>query len=261
MRLAGKAALITGAATGIGAACARRFAAEGARVAIADINVERGEATAADCGGIFIRCDTGDVEQCRNAVNATVAAFGRIDILLCAAAHLGGNNPAHTMSADEWHAVNRVTLDGLFYCSKYAISAMLEQGQGGSIVHIASVEGMMGAAGHVAYVTAKSAVFGLTRSLAIDYGRHAIRCNAISPGIIDAGRPDIERFKQDPTVMQFWRDQTVLDRMGRPDEIAAAAVFLASDEASYVTGQNLAVDGGWTIGHPPLRWPSLEDPS
>jgi NAD(P)-dependent dehydrogenase (short-subunit alcohol dehydrogenase family) len=91
--------------------------------------------------------------------------------------------------------------------------------------------------------------------MAIDFGTRGVRVNAISPGIIDAGRPDIERLKQDPTVMRFWRDMTVLDRMGRPAEVAAAALFLASDEASYITGQNLAVDGGWTIGHPPLRWP------
>jgi meso-butanediol dehydrogenase / (S,S)-butanediol dehydrogenase / diacetyl reductase len=261
MRLHGKVALITGAATGIGAACARRFAAEGAQIAIADINRERGAATAAECNGIFIACDTGDAAQCRNAVEQTVQQFGRLDILLCAAAKLDGNNPAHAMPLEEWRAVNAVTLDGLFYCSKYALEQMLTQGGGGSIVHIASVEGMMGAAGHAAYVTAKSAIFGLTRSLAIDYGRYGIRCNAISPGIIDAGRPDIERFKKDPAVMQFWRDQTVLDRMGRPEEIAAAALFLASDEASYVTGQNLAVDGGWTIGHPPLRWPAEEEVS
>lgn len=111
----------------------------------------------------------------------------------------------------------------------------------------------MGAVGHAAYVTGKSALFGLTRSMAIDFGKHGIRVNAISPGIIDSGRPDIERYKQDPAIMQFWRDMTVLDRLGQPEEVAAAALFLASDEASYITGQNLAVDGGWTIGHPPVR--------
>ena len=123
---------------------------------------------------------------------------------------------------------------------------------GGSIILISSVEGISGVAGHVAYVTGKSALFGLTRSLAIDYGKHKIRVNAFSPGIIDSGRPDIEHLKQDPTHLRWWCDMTVLDRLGQPEEVAAAALFLASDEASYITGQNLAVDGGWTIGHPPI---------
>jgi NAD(P)-dependent dehydrogenase (short-subunit alcohol dehydrogenase family) len=157
------------------------------------------------------------------------------------------------MPEQEWRAVLAVTLDGVFYCSKYAVPAIQARG-GGAILNIASVEGMLGVAGHAAYVTGKSALFGLTRSLAIDYGKHNIRVNALSPGIIDSGRPDITQFKQDPTVMRWWRDMTVLDRLGRPEEIAAAALFLVSDDASYITGQNLAVDGGWTIGHPPLPW-------
>jgi NAD(P)-dependent dehydrogenase (short-subunit alcohol dehydrogenase family) len=258
MRLADKVALITGAATGIGAAIARRFGQEGARVVVADINESEGTRTSAAIDGLFVRCDTGQADQAANAVAQTVAMFGGLDILINAAAHLGGNHDAVEMSTEEWRAVLGVTLDGVFYCSKYAAQAILQRGNG-AIVNIASVEGMMGAAGHAAYVTGKSALFGLTRSMAIDFGTRGIRVNAISPGIIDSNRPDIQRYKQDPVVMQFWRDMTVLDRMGRPDEIAAAALFLASDEASYITGQNLAVDGGWTIGHAPLRWPEMLD--
>jgi len=254
MRLAGKIALITGGATGIGAAIARRFGQEGAQVMVADINDTAGPRTAAEVGGLFVRCDIGQSDQAASAVAQTVAAYGRLDILINAAAHLGGYHDAAEMSPDEWRSVLAVTLDGVFYCAKYAAQEMLRRG-GGAIVNIASVEGMMGAAGHAAYVTGKSALFGLTRSMAIDFGTRGIRVNAISPGIIDSGRPDIQRLKQDPAVMRFWRDMTVLDRMGRPEEVAAAALFLASDEASYITGQNLAVDGGWTIGHPPLRWP------
>ncbi len=254
MRLAGKIALITGAATGIGAAIACRFAEEGARVVVADINTEAGARTAKAAGGLFVSCDTGQAAQAAGAIEQTIQAYGGLDILVNAAAHLGGYHDAAEISAEEWQSVLRVTLDGVFFCSKYAAQAMLKRG-GGVILNIASVEGMMGAAGHAAYVTGKSALFGLTRSMAIDFGTRGIRVNAISPGIIDSGRPDIERYKQAPEVVRFWRDMTVLDRMGRPEEVAAAALFLASDEASYITGQNLAVDGGWTIGHPPLRWP------
>jgi NAD(P)-dependent dehydrogenase (short-subunit alcohol dehydrogenase family) len=155
------------------------------------------------------------------------------------------------MPEAEWREVLSVTLDGVFHCSKYALPEIVKRG-GGSIIHIASVEGMMGVANHAAYVTGKSALFGLTRSMAIDFGKHNVRVNAISPGIIDSGRPDLEKWKNDPATMKWWRDMTVLDRLGRPEEVAAAALFLASDEASYVTGVNLAVDGGWTIGHPPF---------
>jgi NAD(P)-dependent dehydrogenase (short-subunit alcohol dehydrogenase family) len=252
MRLKGKIALITGGASGIGKAIARRFAQEGAAITVADINEAAGQMIAADLQGIFVRCDTSQPNQARQAVDQCVATFGGLDILVNAAAHLGGMYDAAVMDEAEWRAVLGVTLDGVFYCSKYSLQAMLKRG-GGAIIHIASVEGMAGAAGHAAYVTGKSALFGLTRSMAIDFGKHGIRVNAISPGIIDSGRPDIDRYKQDPAHLRWWRDMTVLDRLGQPEEVAAAALFLASDEASYITGQNLAVDGGWTIGHPPLH--------
>lgn len=252
MRLANKVALITGGATGIGRAIALRFAQEGAQVTVADSNDHDGQQTAADAKGRFVHCDTAQAEQAQSAVAQTVATYGGLDLLVNCAAHIGGMHGVAAMPESEWRAVLNVTLDGVFYCSKYAVAAMLTRG-GGSIIHIASVEGMMGVASHVAYVTGKSALFGLTKSMAIDYGPHNIRVNAISPGIIDSGRPDIQRYKQDPAIMQFWHDMTVLKRLGQPAEVAATALFLASDEASYITGQNLAVDGGWTIGHPPLR--------
>jgi NAD(P)-dependent dehydrogenase (short-subunit alcohol dehydrogenase family) len=255
MRLANKIALITGGATGIGRAIALRFAQEGAQVMIADINDQDGQGVAAKANGRFVHCDTSQPGQAQAAVAETITAFGGLDVLVNAAAHLGGMNSVATMPEAEWRAVLNVTLDGVFYCSKYAVPEMVKRG-GGSIIHIASVEGMMGVAGHAAYVTGKSALFGLTRSMAIDFGKQKIRVNAISPGIIDSGRPDINRYKQDPVMMQWWRDMTVLDRLGQPEEVAAAALFLASEDASYITGQNLAVDGGWTIGHPPLVWPA-----
>lgn len=254
MRLANKIALITGGATGIGRAIALRFAQEGAQVMVADINDAAGQVTATAANGRFVHCDTSQPEQTQAAVAQTVAAFGGLDILVNGAAHLGGMNSVATMPEAEWRAVLSVTLDGVFYASKYAVPEMIKRG-GGSIIQIASAEGTMGVANHAAYVTGKSALFGLTRSMAIDFGKQRIRVNAISPGIIDSGRPDINRYKENPKIMQWWRDMTVLDRLGQPEEVAAAALFLASDDSSYITGQNLAVDGGWTIGHPPLPFP------
>ena len=254
MQLAGKVALITGGATGIGRAIALCFAQEGAQVSLADLNENAGLQTAQAAAGIFIPCDTSDGNQALTAVKRTVATYGGLDILVNCAAHIGGMHGVAELPESEWRDVLKVTLDGVFHCSKHAIPAMIQRG-GGSIIHIDSVEGMTGVASHAAYVTGKSALFGLTRSVAIDYGPRNIRVNAISPGIIDSGRPDIERFKEEPAVMQFWQDMTVLKRLGRPEEVTATALFLASDQASYITGQNLVVDGGWTIGHPPLLRP------
>ncbi|MBC8075550.1 MAG: SDR family oxidoreductase, partial [Chloroflexales bacterium] len=221
------------------------------RVAVADINEAAGHATAHEAGGIFVRCDTADPAQAQAAVAHAVAVFGGLDVLVNGAAHLGGFHDAAEMPEHEWRAVLGVSLDGVYHCSKYALPALVRRG-GGAVIHIASVEGMLGVRGHAAYVTAKSALYGLTRSMAIDFGKQGVRVNALSPGIIDSGRPDIERLKQSPAMLRWWRDMTVLDRLGRPDEVAAAALFLASDDAAYITGHNLVVDGGWTIGHPPI---------
>lgn len=245
----GRAALVTGGATGIGRAIAQRLAIDGASVVIADINNEAGQATARSLDAVFVHCDASREEDVRATVRKAHDLCGSVDILVTAAAHTGAHHAAADMPEAEWHEVMNVSLHGVFYAAKYAAIAMKEQGHG-SIIHIASVEGMTGAANHAAYVTAKSALFGLTRSMAIDYGRYGIRVNAVSPGIIDSGRPDIEHAKQDSARMTFWRGMTVLDRIGQPEEVAAAVAFLASNDASYITGQNLAVDGGWTIGYP-----------
>ena len=249
MNLTGRTALVTGGATGIGSAIVRRLAAEGVAVVIADINEGDGRAVEAEVGGRFVRCDVQRGEDTKAAVSYVVTEFGSVDILVTSAAHTGGFHSASEMPEEEWRSVIDVSLTGVFLSAKYAAAAMKTQGKG-SIIHIASVEGMTGAANHAAYVTAKTATYGLTRSMAIDYGRYGIRVNAISPGIIDSGRPDLEEGKADSERMAFWRSMTVLDRMGRPEEIASVAAFLASDEASYITGQNIAVDGGWTIGYP-----------
>jgi NAD(P)-dependent dehydrogenase (short-subunit alcohol dehydrogenase family) len=248
-RLEGKVAVVTGGATGIGAAICRRFAADGATVIVADINEADGAATARATGGQFVPCDCGDAESVSTLAKAASWEHGTVDILVTAAAHLGGYHDVAAMPETEWRDVMRVSLDGVYLVSHHFLPLMRRPG--GSIVHIASVEGITGARGHAAYVTAKSALFGLTRSMAIDYGKDGIRVNAVSPGIIDSGRPDIEAGKRDPKRLAFWRGMTVLDRLGQPEEVANLVTFLASDEASYITGQNIAVDGGWTIGYPP----------
>jgi meso-butanediol dehydrogenase / (S,S)-butanediol dehydrogenase / diacetyl reductase len=252
MRLQDKTAMVTGGATGIGQAIALRFAEEGASVTIADVNEPGGEKTAKEAGGLFVACDTSQPEEAAGAVASTVETFDGLDVLVNSAAHLGGYCDVSEMTEGEWRDVLAVTLDGVFHCSKYAVAEMITRG-GGSVIHISSAEAITGVATHAAYVAGKSALYGLTRSMAIDFGKRGVRVNCISPGIIDAGRPDLEELKQRPEVMRFWSEMTVLARMGRPEEVAAAALFLASDESSYVTGQNLAVDGGWTIGTMP--WP------
>lgn len=254
MRLENRVAVITGGATGIGSAIAGQCATEGARVAILDINDEQGQRTADANGGMFLHCDTsipGDVRAC---IDHVTEHFRGVDVLVTAAAYTAGHFTASNMPEEEWRRVMSVSLDGTFFAAKYAALSMKRQGKG-SIVHVASVEGMIGSANHVAYVTAKSALFGLTRSMAIDYGQHGIRVNAISPGIIDSGRPDIELGKSDPERVSFWQGMTVLGRLGQPTEVATVAAFLASDDASYITGQNIVVDGGWTIGPSPLNQP------
>lgn len=171
MRLDGKVAVITEGSTGIGSATAMRFAQEGCKVAIADINDPAGKATAEQAGGIYLHCDTAQSTQVQEVVNTTARTFGRLDILIASAAHLGGYADAGEMLETDWRAVMSVTLDGIFHSCKYAVQQM---GPGGSIVNIASVEGMMGAAGHAAYVTGKSAIFGLTKSMAIDFGKRGL---------------------------------------------------------------------------------------
>ncbi len=251
MMLSGKAALVTGSATGIGRAIAARLAGDGASVIVADINEGAGIATAESVGGTFVRCDIASDPSAQQAVEAAREVLGGLDILVNAAAITAGHHAAADMPLAEWRAGVAVSLEGAFHISRHAIPLMIERG-GGAIVHISSVEGVMGAADHVAYVTAKRGLLGLTESLAIDYGRHGIRVNAISPGIIDSDRADIRKAKLSPEHVRWWQDMTVLGRLGRPEEIASVAAFLVSDEASYLTGQNIVVDGGWTIGHPPI---------
>lgn len=250
-RLQDRVALITGAASGIGAACARRFAEEGALIAGVDLQKpvddswERVRATRAKSTfreGVDVR-EEGLVEA---AVQAAIADFGRIDILVNAAG-VGGGGPAHELAVEEWDRVVDINLKGSFLVAKHVLAQMVEQGSG-NVVHLASVEGLEGMSGSLPYNASKGGVVLMTKNMAIDYGRYGIRVNCLCPGLIETPLTaplKIEALAHIRATMQSWH---VLDRLGRPEEVAACALFLASDEASFVTGHSLVVDGGWTAG-------------
>jgi len=251
-RLEGKRALITGAASGIGAACALRFAQAGAAVAGLDVQQPADPAwkEAAELAprSHFGIADVSDEAQVTEAVAAAREALGGIDILVNAAGIAGGG-PAHLVQEGDWDRVLDVNLKGTWLVSKHVLPAMLEGG-GGSIVHIASVEGLEGFEGGSAYNASKGGVVLLTRNMAMDYGRRGIRVNAVCPGFIET--PLLESVLSDPAMAIYRdriRDAHQLGRFGKPQEIAQAALFLASDEASFVTGVALPVDGGFTAGH------------
>ena len=249
-RLEGKVAFITGAASGIGFACAQRFADEGASVAGLDLRqpAEWEQVEKAAAGARYFTADVRDEAATCLAVNTTVEAFGRIDILVTAAGVAGGG-PVHLLTAEEWDPVQNVNLKGTFLSAKAVLPTMMEQ-RSGSIITIASVEGIEGGEGASAYNASKGGVILLTKNLAVDYGRVGIRANAICPGFIDTPmlRSVLDGDEMKPYRERI-RDQHKLGRFGRPEEIAGAAFFLASDDSSFVTGQALAVDGGFTAGH------------
>jgi NAD(P)-dependent dehydrogenase (short-subunit alcohol dehydrogenase family) len=248
MRLKNKIAIVTGAASGIGRAIAEVFAQQGAKVVVADINDAGGQETlrsitTRDGEALFLHTDVSVAAEAKAMVEAAIHSFGGLHILVNNAAYLKDFKPAVDTTEEEWDLSTDVTLKGVFLCSKFAIPEMIKAG-GGSIINIASVGGLVGFASYAAYCSAKGGVIQLTKSLAIDYGRHNIRVNAICPGPIDT--PTTPEA-QDEKLHQWQRDMTVLGRTASPEEVAYPALFLASDESSFVTGSNLVVDGGWTI--------------
>jgi len=247
-RLAGKVSLITGGGSGIGRATALAFAQEGARVVIADVDSQSGEETvrliqAAGAEAIFIKADVSQSEEVQRLIEQTVAAYGRLDCAFNnAAIAILENNAVADCSEEAWEKSLGVNLTGVWLCMKYEIRQMVQQG-GGVIVNAASVLGLV-ANGNAPYVATKHAVVGLTKSAAISYARAGVRVNAVAPGYITtpmtapiySGKPEAEAELA---------ARHPIGRMGKPEEVAEAVIWLCSPSASFVTGHILSVDGGY----------------
>jgi NAD(P)-dependent dehydrogenase (short-subunit alcohol dehydrogenase family) len=246
-RLSGRSAIITGAAVGIGKAIASKFLEEGANVALVDVNRDGLQALQAELGSsgdsiLLVEADVGSRQDTRRIVDETVTQFGGLHVLVNNAADTLMQKPVQEMTFDEWdHCVN-VTLRSVFALSKWAGPFMRDSG-GGAIINLASVGAVTPWAGGAAYCAAKGGVLTLTKVLAAEYAPWKIRVNAISPGAIMT--PNLKASIERNQHLDRLNARTLLGRVGEAAEIANAAAFLASEEASYITGSNLVVDGGW----------------
>jgi glucose 1-dehydrogenase len=251
MRLSGKRALVTGAAFGNGRAMALRFAQEGADVVIADVDDARAEETASMVrelgrGAVVTHTDVRSAADCREAVEAAVAAFGGLDIAV-ANAGVAGGAPFLEMTEADWDRVIDVNLKGVFLTCQAAAKQMVKQGDGGRLITIASIMAEMGAAGAIAYCSSKGGVKLMTKSMALALAPHNITVNAIGPGYIETGMT-APLFEGAPERKQWLIDRTPQERIGKPEDVAAVAAFLASDEAAFMTGTIVFTDGGFTAG-------------
>lgn len=249
LRLEHRAAIITGAAAGIGLAIARRFAAEGARLLLIDRAAERLAAARrelADAGAsvAMLALDLTEPDAPERIVGECQKQFGRLDILVNNAG-IGGSRPVGDLPEEEWRHMIEVNLTSVFRLSKRALPALSRDGSG-RIINMSSVFGLVGFRGSSNYAAAKAAIIALTRSLAVDYAKDRITVNAIAPGLI-LTEMSKRNLDTKPWFRQVMYDATPLRRMGQPEDIAGAAAFLASDDAGFVTGHVLTVDGGWSI--------------
>ncbi|TVR91504.1 MAG: glucose 1-dehydrogenase [Spirochaetaceae bacterium] len=246
--LAKKVAIVTGGASGIGEATVRQMVREGAKVLIADLNTEAGEKLASelnsggDTKATFFKVDVTQEDQVKALVQKAKSEFGGLDIVFNNAG-IGHTGEAHEYTLEDWNKVVSINLTGVFLVAKHAIGAMLEKGSG-AIVNCASILGNVGQAQTAAYSAAKGGVKNLTKTLALEYAEQGIRVNSVSPGYIDT--PILAEAPEE--LKQVLVSRHPLGRLGRPEEIAAAVVFLASDQASFITGADLLVDGGYTAG-------------
>ena len=250
-RLSGRTAVVTGGASGIGRAIALRFADEGAFVVVGDVRRdprEGGAPTAELLGtrGVFVEADASRWEDLDRVVTTAVEQRDRLDVMVNNAGVAGRFSKALLETEEEdWDAIMAVNLRGVFLGCKRAVAQMLEQEPihevRGRVVNISSQHGMVGPPGHVAYAASKGGVVNLTRQIAVDYGPRGVLVNAVAPGKILTGSPE----QQDAETLAYSHARTPFHRLGRADDVAGAAVFLASDDCRYVSGVNLLVDGGW----------------
>jgi 3alpha(or 20beta)-hydroxysteroid dehydrogenase len=246
--LQNKVAIISGAAQGIGEAVARLFVAEGASVVVADINDDLGRAVAAELEGrgLFAHVDVTSTDDWRDAVTRTLSRFDGVDILINNAGGAASVGPLEQESEAAYRWTLEVNVTGCWAGCRAVLPSMIARG-GGSIVNISSMDGLAGIAEMASYAAAKFAVTGLTRSLALELGRHRVRVNSVHPGFIDT--PLTQSISvQAKRRLQRSLEQQPIRRFGKPEEVAQAVLFLASDAASYCTGSSLVVDGGHIAG-------------
>lgn len=251
MRLEDKVAIITGASSGIGRAIALKFADEGAKVVNADVREKPREGgipthkKISQEGGeaMFVKTDVSSSNSVKELVDETVEKFGKIDTLVNNAG-IYIQESIHETKENDWDKLMSVDLKGVYLCSKYVIEQMLENEIEGSVVNISSIAGLVGWGKSAAYCAAKGGVTELTREMALDYAPKKININAICPGVIKTQMT--RAFRENPQMKKFMEQNTPYPRLGKPEDIANAAVFLASEESNFVNGVNLEVDGGWT---------------
>lgn len=242
----GKVALVTGAASGIGRTTAELYAREGASVVVSDVSEPGGQETVRliqDAGGeaTFVQADVSDAAACEALVDRTLGAYGRLDFAFNNAGIAGESNPTGAYSVGGWDKTIGINLSGVFYCMRYEIPAMLQNG--GVIVNMASILGQVGFASAPAYVAAKHGVVGLTRTAAIEYAPQGIRINAVGPAFIRT--PLIAELEGDPDAHQMLLSLHPMGRLGEPEEVAELVIWLSSDKASFITGAYYPVDGGY----------------
>jgi cyclopentanol dehydrogenase len=247
MRMAGKVALVSGGARGIGAAAARLLAREGAAVVIGDVLEEEGretEAQIAEGGGLvlFVRLDVTSEDDWLNAIQTTVATYSKLDVLVNNAG-ISDRSTVEETSGDLWDQVMAVNAKGVFLGTKLAIPEMRKAG-GGSIINISSIYGIVGSGTSASYHAAKGAVRIFTKAAAVQYAKEGIRVNSVHPGFVDSAMT--EQHHAIPAVRQDRLAKTPLGRLGTPQDIAPGILYLASDESSFVTGSELVIDGGMT---------------